>query len=216
MRIFINGIFDSEHAFPYPSVYYGPEPVLLGAGNYGSGYLRRFQGLEDDVRLWNYARSDSQIARDMHCVLAGNEPGLQAYWKLDGTPLDATANHADGVEIGTLTYVSGLLGQCATTDVPRIDGPGPRPLALAATPTPSGGSVDVVVQVPTQGVLFLDVFDVRGAHVKRLAAEAVAPGQRVFHWDGRDSGGRSQRAGAYWAVGTMDGRRSTARILVVR
>jgi hypothetical protein len=216
MRIFINGIFDSGHAYPYPSVYYGSEPVIMGAGNYGFGYLRRYQGLEDDVRLWNYARSDSQIARDMHCVLTGNEPGLQAYWKLDGTPLDATVNHADGAQIGTMTYVSGIMGQCGTTAVPRLEGPRMRLLALAAMPTPSSGSVDVVVQVPTEGFLSLDVFDVRGALVKRLAGAAVASGQRVFRWDGRDSGGRRLGAGTYWAKGTMDGRQATAKILVVR
>jgi hypothetical protein len=37
----------------------------------------------DEVRIWNYARSQEEIARDMNRRLAGNEPGLVGYWNFD-------------------------------------------------------------------------------------------------------------------------------------
>jgi hypothetical protein len=44
---------------------------------------QRFSGLIDEVRLWNLARSTSEI-RDHHDrLLAGNEVGLIGYWRFD-------------------------------------------------------------------------------------------------------------------------------------
>ncbi|OGG47458.1 hypothetical protein A2761_03245 [Candidatus Kaiserbacteria bacterium RIFCSPHIGHO2_01_FULL_51_33] len=65
--------------------------------------IRYFDGLIDDVRVWNIARSASAIASDYQTELTGSEFGLVGYWKLnessDGsgavTRLDATANNND-------------------------------------------------------------------------------------------------------------------------
>jgi hypothetical protein len=42
-----------------------------------------FDGLIDDVRLWNLARSSTEIADDKSRELNGNETGLVGYWKLN-------------------------------------------------------------------------------------------------------------------------------------
>ena len=42
-----------------------------------------FKGRMDEVRLWTVTRTQAQIRADMHRVLAGKEPGLAAYWRMD-------------------------------------------------------------------------------------------------------------------------------------
>jgi hypothetical protein len=59
-----------------------------------------FDGLLDEVRVWNVARTQAQIRADMNRTLAGNEPGLVGYWRLDEGSgqaiLDASPHHNDG------------------------------------------------------------------------------------------------------------------------
>ncbi len=42
-----------------------------------------FDGIVDEVRVWNLARTPEQIQANMHERLSGNEAGLVAYWRLD-------------------------------------------------------------------------------------------------------------------------------------
>ncbi|MCK6499730.1 MAG: hypothetical protein L6Q38_09650, partial [Nitrospira sp.] len=44
---------------------------------------QRFSGLIDEVRLWNLARSTSEIRDHYDRLLAGNEVGLIGYWRFD-------------------------------------------------------------------------------------------------------------------------------------
>jgi hypothetical protein len=96
LRVFINGQLDTEELASGSSVDYGPEDVLIGAANLGSGYLRLFRGVIDDVRIWNYARSASEIAAQMECSLDGTEPGLLAYYSFNGGDLGDDSGHGHG------------------------------------------------------------------------------------------------------------------------
>ena len=53
----------------------------------------------DDVRIWAAARTPEQIRLGMFAELQGNESGLRAYWKLNGTLEDSSGN-------GNTAYVS--------------------------------------------------------------------------------------------------------------
>ncbi|MDD3235065.1 MAG: FlgD immunoglobulin-like domain containing protein [Candidatus Cloacimonetes bacterium] len=46
---------------------------------------RGFQGLMDEFRYWNYAKSAAQVKSDMYKKLAGNETGLLGLWNFDET-----------------------------------------------------------------------------------------------------------------------------------
>jgi hypothetical protein len=64
-----------------------------------------FQGQIDDVRIWSVARTASELVADSSGPLAGDEPGLMAYYRFDEgsgtTAYDSTANHLDGT-LGTM------------------------------------------------------------------------------------------------------------------
>jgi hypothetical protein len=67
-----------------------------------------FTGSIDEVRIWNIARTQAQIARDMSVRLVGNEPGLVGYYRFDeasgGVVLDATGRGNNGSIVGGAKY----------------------------------------------------------------------------------------------------------------
>ncbi|WP_176560234.1 discoidin domain-containing protein [Brevibacillus dissolubilis] len=71
-------------------------------GHYYGGDLYSFRGKMADVRIWNHARTQSQIIANMNRNVSGNENGLVGSWKLDSlttkTAYDTTPakNHAAG------------------------------------------------------------------------------------------------------------------------
>jgi hypothetical protein len=68
---------------------------------------RWFKGALDDVRLWNTARTATQISSNRLSELTGSESDLAGYWKMNeaggASIADASANHATG-------YLYGLTG----------------------------------------------------------------------------------------------------------
>jgi hypothetical protein len=84
----------------------------------GSGTLRSyFTGSIDEVRIWNVARTATQIAQDMHFRLVGNEPGLVGYYRFDEgsgtTARDATSRGNNGTLTNGPTYgASGVALGC--------------------------------------------------------------------------------------------------------
>ena len=83
--------------------------VALGENLQTTG--RNYNGNMDEVRIWNIARTASQIAQSKNCELQGSETGLLAYYKFNQgsagvnnagitTLTDATGNGHNG----TLTY----------------------------------------------------------------------------------------------------------------
>ena len=60
-----------------------------------------FDGLIDEVRIWNVARTEEDMRQGMHRPLRGDEPGLAGYWNFNegaGQVLhDLTSHQNDGV-----------------------------------------------------------------------------------------------------------------------
>lgn len=53
-------------------------PTIMGGYFYGF-----FDGSIDEVRIWDHARTQQQIANKMNYVLTGYEDGLWGYWRID-------------------------------------------------------------------------------------------------------------------------------------
>lgn len=107
LRIFINGQLDSEVLTGSSNIAYTDDDILIGAGNFGAGYIRAFQGVVDDVRLWNYARDAAEISAQMACSLDGTESGLLAYYSFNAGDLsDDSGNGHGGVADGLVEFVT--------------------------------------------------------------------------------------------------------------
>ncbi|MBS0196311.1 MAG: LamG domain-containing protein [Planctomycetes bacterium] len=178
IRMYLNGQLDSYAAFGYSGVYYSSmEPVLIGAGNYDNGYLRRWQGMIDDVRVWNHVRTRDQIAESASCEPQGNEPGLlAAYDFTDQRLTDRSPNGSDGIAQGTVAFgpqapsvlspprieaIDDQLGCVGSTVQFSADASGSPPLAFAwqiADSSSAGGwrtLADGPVEGPPDEVMFI-------------------------------------------------------------
>ncbi len=101
-RFYVNGQFFDSHALSSLNV--DSSPMVIGAEAWDGLPSSLFDGIIDEVRIWDHARSDGEIAADYSHQLVGNEPGLVAYYTFDegtGQVLgDATSNGNNG-ELGT-------------------------------------------------------------------------------------------------------------------
>jgi hypothetical protein len=101
MTLYVNG---NVVASGYGNLSYG-YTVALGALPNGSGF---FEGRMDEVRIWNEARTQSQIQQYMNQSLTGNEPNLLRYYNFETdlvipggnntgvSTIDDLSNHCDG------------------------------------------------------------------------------------------------------------------------
>jgi len=78
----------------------------LYIGRFDEQYGNYFKGIIDEVRIWNTARTQTQIRDNMCKKLTGSESGLVAYWRMDDgsgqTVDDLTSNSIDGT-LGSTT-----------------------------------------------------------------------------------------------------------------
>lgn len=84
--LFLNGVLIASNATAQAAAISTNLNFLVGAQN-SSGYIPTSfgPGNASDVRVWNYAKTDFS---DRTNRLAGDEPGLVGYWKLDERQLD--------------------------------------------------------------------------------------------------------------------------------
>ena len=85
----VNGVSKGTGGSLATSLFNGTAEFRIGARGDGAEY---FDGMIDDVRVWNATRMVAQILANYQVELVGNETNLQAYWKLNNALTDSTAN----------------------------------------------------------------------------------------------------------------------------
>lgn len=107
LEVYVNGIVVLSLPWSGTINYSNPNISLCDVAGGG----RKWNGTMDEVRIWNTARSQTEIVANMNSQLTGNEPGLVAYYDMNrdgqGTGLTvenkATATGAalNGTTVGT-------------------------------------------------------------------------------------------------------------------
>ncbi len=106
MKLYLNGFEVGRNSFSNQNnIHRTTLPLRIGCSHEEErSEHASFAGLIDEVRIWNIARTETQIRSDMNKQLNGDEPGLIAYWKFDteteGRISDSTPNQNDGQLIG--------------------------------------------------------------------------------------------------------------------
>lgn len=116
-------------------------------------------GSIDEVRLWNVARSITELRNSLNVEITTPQSGLIAVWPLNGNPLDVVGPY-DGTAVGALTTGSfPVTASCGASTVNalclntrfRVVGS----WRTNATPgTPVDGDAHVVVAGPDSGILW--------------------------------------------------------------
>ena len=67
----------------------------------------------------------------------------------------------------------------------------------SSAPSPFSAETRIGFDLPAEARAHIEVFDVRGAHVRTLAAGTYPAGRHRLAWDGRDDAGRARSSGVY-------------------
>jgi hypothetical protein len=113
MRAFLNGE-ERKSIMPTDVLATTQTTVKLAWSPYTDAH---FDGLLDEVRIWNVARTADEIKNNMSVRLTGSESWLVAYWRFDeGTGLVAHDSSTRGndatLELGPVWVPSGVLLGC--------------------------------------------------------------------------------------------------------
>jgi hypothetical protein len=111
MKIYVNGIAVATSTAPFTSIPSNPNEITIGEDPL-IVVQEYFNGMMDDIRIWNTARTATEISGNMNNCLIGNESGLKNYFKLfensGNKILDIVTN-----SIGTMS--SGMTASSAWT-----------------------------------------------------------------------------------------------------
>lgn len=109
-RIYINGVLVASNSHAYSN----KSNMPLRIGEYFS-YPDLYYGLHgdiDELRIWDFPKTQSQISETIYSSLPGIQSGLMAYWNFDSDNLqlikDRSLNSNNGNCFGNLKFVSVL------------------------------------------------------------------------------------------------------------
>ena len=140
VQVFVNGVLEAQQTLANTRPLLAQSMLTLGANTVDGRY---FNGWMDEVRIWNSARSATDLRTTMRQRLAGNEPGLVAYWRFDepGSMLltDSSPSHEGAAIVGTATWVPPTppCANRAPTPAPTREPIPRRPTSPAMPTTPT-------------------------------------------------------------------------------
>jgi len=94
---YMNGVLVNQIAANYPTAAAGGNTAYIG-----NGYVNNYNGQIDEFRIWNTARSQSDINTTKSSCLLGNETGLVAYYQVEDAPGNSLADLTAPVNNGVL------------------------------------------------------------------------------------------------------------------
>ena len=188
-----------DHNIGYGNGGYGLE--VTGAGRLAVGCNDWFANRLGAVQ--GIAPPPADVAVDpMLCDVPHDDVRLSA-----GSPL------ADASGCGTI----GALGVGCESPVVGVEPPRPAG-GFALEPisgSPGPGPFTIRFRAPAVATLDLEVFDLQGRRIARLASGAWPAGTHAVEWSGRDASGKA-RAGVYVIRYRFPGGQATRRLLLVR
>ncbi|NQV19017.1 MAG: T9SS type A sorting domain-containing protein [Armatimonadetes bacterium] len=155
--LYLNGVLVDEATDNTDNINYSGNFAIGGR----PGEPEWFDGLIDEVRIWNDARTEAEIRANMCKELAGNESGLVAYYKMsDGSGTSLTDNSTNS-NTGTLTNMDNsdwVTSGAAIGDASTYDYSSPTSINLA-----SDDGDDIIVDTITGSPSGVQVYRVDSA-----------------------------------------------------
>ncbi|NQV18431.1 MAG: T9SS type A sorting domain-containing protein [Armatimonadetes bacterium] len=193
IKIFINGIEVSSTPF-IGSMQASTVDLRIG-GHYYTYNNRQWNGVIDEVRLWNIARTETEIFENMENPLSGLEPGLVGLWRMEEgsgyTTADFTGNGHDG-------FINGALW---TQGYPMNTGSDNNLLPVVTElmgnyPNPFNPSTTISFELNTENFedTEISIYNLKGQKIKQYS---IFNNQSSIVWDGKDKSGNAVSSGIY-------------------
>ncbi len=179
-----------------------------------------FDGILDEVRMWDVPRSPDEILENMDGYLDGTEAGLVGYWQMNEGfgPLigDKSGGGNDGVIDGA-RWAQGVHMAQTSGEEPEDSANLPAVLLMGeSSPNPSDGSVTMRYYIPEETRCEVTIYDLRGQAVRTLFSGRQPAGVHSVAWDGTRADAVRAGSGIYlWCVRTETASR-TRRLVICR
>jgi len=103
---------------------------------------------------------------------------------------------------------------------PNADSDDALPLVLTALggnyPNPFNPSTTIMFDTARSGHVTIDIYNVKGQHIKEVVSDSFSAGKHSVVWNGDDATGRSVGSGVYFYRMTMDSFSSTRKMLLIK
>jgi|GEM_PF-741903 len=127
---------------------------------------------------------------------------------------DMRAEFSDVFFLPTIGEFGNPLGLVPTTDASAEPVGASR--ILSSYPNPFNPFTTVTFELPQQATVIVQIHDVSGRLVRRLAERRLPPGRHAVVWDGRDQTGRPASSGVYFCILEAANFAVTRKIVLVR
>jgi hypothetical protein len=125
----------------------------------------------DEVRIWNVAKTASELTAAKDDCLIGNETGLLAYYNFEGqmnsTITDITANNNDGSIPNYDTWaVNDGVFECATNELSEAS-----IISLELAPNPASDNINIITDAID---IHATIFDLQGNLIKTTSSKQIS------------------------------------------
>ena len=173
VKMYINGIEQevAQRTKPVGSITDNSEDGLL-IGN-SPDLNVTFDGIIDEVRIWDVIRTEEEIETALNSCLNGSESGLAAYWQMDEgsgeTIFDKSGNGNDASAIATEWREGAPLKQSTTVDKNTSQSIIPSKYKLYTNyPNPFNPRTTIEYQLPVSEEITITVYNAVGQKVRDL------------------------------------------------
>jgi len=202
VKIYVNGVDQELFQTVAPS---GPVKDnslnnLFVGNNIGNNFS--FEGIIDNVRIWNRVRTVDEITADFNQLLYGNESGLAAYWKMDEGTGDDIEDNSTNTNIGTIAGAAWTQGKTLSpaTSVDDLLKSDPTPVEYQLNdnfPNPFNPETTISFLLPEATFTKLEIFDISGRLVKTILNQNLNKGSYLVKWNGKDESDTNAGSGLY-------------------
>lgn len=207
VKLYVNGIEVGSSTFPFSSIPTNTSSNFMCFGeDYGVGTAEYFNGKMDEVRVWNVARTSTEIIENQDNCFTGNESGLIAYFDFENS---TTTNFNDLVSGNNAS----MLNMDAATDWVTSGSTCGNSILDLSTPVGTAldfdGSNDIVsttLILPTTSTLSIESWVYpRSTNYDRLISNYVTTvsGSIILDTYNATNNGRGIRFNVYGAGNTL-------------
>lgn len=222
VKIFINGIDQTLAQTKAPSgIIADNNNNDLIIGNTTSQTFT-FDGIIDEIRMWNIVRTKKQIQENINLYLNGDETGLVGYWNMNeanGDTLTDNSNNNNNVTIVEANWIQGAplnLPTAVKKNTNQIDLQNDFSL-YQNYPNPFNSTTKIIFSLPYSANLRLNIFDINGRLVKSIINNKIwNSGNYTVQWDGTDDYRKNVSSGLYLCKLETNKFNKTIRLLLLK
>jgi PKD repeat protein len=177
-----------------------------------------FEGVIDEVSVWQIAREPGAIEAGRDYPLFGDEPGLVGYWRMDeaggDTLADGSSGGNDASRLGA-DWAQGVVLHSTGVDSGGGDDIVGPALLRPNYPNPFNPRTTISFSVPESGDVLVAIYDAAGRLVRTLVDAPMTAGPHSMEWNGRTESGSRAASGVYFCMlRTPSGTRSSRMVMV--